>query len=421
MMRLPISVLLLCLVAGCLQKSNPYYCGNRNPDNNCQEPLVHSCAMSMDCPTDVPVCDSVAKICVQCTASEQAACHDDTPICRADEHCHPCSFHDECPSKVCLPTGGCAKAADVAYVVSPNGNDNATCAMNMQCATIMAAVQTPQPYIKLRGSFDEVVTITNNRKVTILVDPGAVLTHNGGNILVIDGNSEVQIYDLAITGASDMGAGISLPSGSSQKLTLEHVSISGNNGRGGAITVSGGTIIIHRSMISDNRGGGISVSMAEFDIENNFIVGNGYDQATTGGISFDKINNGIRIVAFNTISANQSTATPGISCSNNVVLIAPFSNNIVYNNGMIGARQVDLDHCASTYSDISGPGITATNISVSPSFANAGDFHLKAGSPLIDAADPSPLNTPGVDVDIDGDIRPQGKSRDIGADEYKAP
>jgi hypothetical protein len=167
--------------------------------------------------------------------------------------------------------------------------------------------------------------------------------------------------------------------------------------------------------------------MAQFDIENNFIIGNGSTQSVTGGIALDKIGSsgiGMRILSFNTISANMSNVSvnvaPGVSCSNTVTQEVPFSNNIIFGNGAAGAPQVSGANCAFTYSDIgpvafSGQG----NLAVDPLFVNAsgGDFHLTAGSPVIDQADPSA--TP--NVDIDGDHRPQGNRRDIGADEYKSP
>ncbi|MGC9398821.1 MAG: Calx-beta domain-containing protein [Anaerolineae bacterium] len=46
----------------------------------------------------------------------------------------------------------------------------------------------------------------------------------------------------------------------------------------------------------------------------------------------------------------------------------------------------------------------------------AGDYHLQAGSPAIDAGVRS-----AVDEDIDGDSRPRGRTYDIGADEYPDP
>jgi hypothetical protein len=54
---------------------------------------------------------------------------------------------------------------------------------------------------------------------------------------------------------------------------------------------------------------------------------------------------------------------------------------------------------------------------VDPRFANAatGDFHLLAGSPAADVADPTVV----ISDDFDGLPRPQGNGRDLGAFELK--
>jgi hypothetical protein len=41
------------------------------------------------------------------------------------------------------------------------------------------------------------------------------------------------------------------------------------------------------------------------------------------------------------------------------------------------------------------------------------NYHLKSGSPVKDAADPAAT----INVDFDGDTRPQGNRSDMGADE----
>jgi hypothetical protein len=62
--------------------------------------------------------------------------------------------------------------------------------------------------------------------------------------------------------------------------------------------------------------------------------------------------------------------------------------------------------------------VSATgNLNLDPMFIAAlqGNFHLMNGSPCKDAADPAST----IPDDIDGDMRPQGPRRDMGADEIK--
>jgi hypothetical protein len=92
------------------------------------------------------------------------------------------------------------------------------------------------------------------------------------------------------------------------------------------------------------------------------------------------------------------------------------TNSIVYDNGT--GPQVEGANCSWTYSDIGPMGVSGTgNINAPPMFVNLmlGNFHLQSGSPAKDAADPAAS----LAVDIDGDTRPQGTGRDMGADEIR--
>jgi hypothetical protein len=363
-------------------------------------------------------CDSVRHVCVQCTTTQAAACTGSSPVCSNDDHCRGCALHAEClVSNVCRPDGACESAVDVAYASSTQGTDNAPCTMTMPCRTISRALAIGRAVVKLQGNFDESVTI-NNQSVMILADPGTTLTRTGGGTIVsIQGSSSVTIRDLTIAGTSTT-TGVSVMSGA-PVVMLDHVAMSGHGGS--AIDVTGGMLRLSRSVLSNNSGGGISLSMAQFDIENNFIVKNGSTQSSVGGILFDRIAPGQTILAFNTIVANQiqSFEAAGITCIGSGQNVT-FSNNLIYNNAAAGGGpQVIGNNCLWTYSDIGPDGLVSGqgNLNVDPQFVDASNVHLRAGSPVIDKADPSAT----LGVDIDGDIRPQGNVRDIGADEYKAP
>jgi hypothetical protein len=416
-------VMLALLAAGCVRKDNPNYCPGRNADNNCAEgdAGITSCTDNAQCSAPAAICDTVqVHACVQCTPTQASACMKATPVCGADERCRGCRSHAECPlSNVCLPEGSCADPGDVAYVTAPPaGTDNPMCTMAMPCTQIKKALDTRRPYLKLHGSFDEAVMI-NDRSVSVLADPATVLTRTTmGNILTIDGTSNVKIYDLEISGASGNGAGVSLPGGGSQTVTLSHVSMTRNNGTSGAVSVAGGTINIDRSRIASNTSGGISITSAQFDLENNFIIGNGSDGVTTGtgygGVSLNGTNTGTRVLGFNTIAGNKGglDAVTGVVCSL-VTVDLTASNNIIYGNTATGlGAQVGGNHCLWSFSDI-GPQASGTNLNTDPGFV-PGDHHLSAGSPLINQADPAATQP----HDIDGDDRPEDGRRDIGADEY---
>jgi hypothetical protein len=321
-----------------------------------------------------------------------------------------------------LPDGACADPGSVAYV-NLGGTDNPSCSAALPCATIAKALSTARPYLKLHGEFNQSVTI-NNQSVVILADPGTTLTRtSNGNIVTISGGSNVEIYDLAISGGSGNGAAaVSLPAGASPSLTLSRVSISRNDGTGGAVLAAGGTINIYQSTISDNTGGGVAVNETQFDIENNFITGNGSISSSYGGVSISQPGANSRL-GFNTIAGNlgPSGSPAGVTCgflTQDLIV----SNNIIFDNIVAGGgQQVGGAHCLWTYSDIGPSTVTAGagNLNVDPLFVNAngGNFHLQSSSPVIDKADPNST----LSIDIDGDPRPQGNGRDVGADEYKSP
>lgn len=414
------------LFVGCARKSNPYYCAGANPDNNCTEDAAggaHFCTSNAQCSAPASICEIPSNTCVQCTVAQASACSGASPVCGAGGSCRGCTSHAEClGSNACLPDGSCATDDDVAYIAPwPEGTDNPACGMATPCTKVANALATGRRYLKLHGTTDEAVTI-KDRDVTMLADPSATLTRtSNGNILIVDGASNVAIYDLAINGASGNGTGIWLPPGGSQSLTLTRVTMSENNGTGGAITASGGTLNLYQSTIADNTGAGagISLTATSFDFENNIIVHNGDSLTSTfGGVLITQLGNGVHKLDFNTIAQNVSklgSPSAGVTCQ----LIAQrilFGNNIVYGNSN---KQVSGQNCAWTYSNIGPDNVVGTengNMNADPMFVDPGNgtFHIMGGSPVIDKADPDAT----LAVDIDGDARPQGGRRDIGADEF---
>lgn len=422
------------------------YCEQHTDDKDCRGSFPDAdtrCMSNASCMVPTSVCDlGGTRMCVQCIAPDQtSACDGVTPSCGSDHTCHACSKHEDCPlSGACLPDGSCAATAQVAYVDPIQGSGNA-CTLSMPCKKVADALSTNRPYVKLTGTVDEAVQI-NNQNVTILAAPGAQLTRTtSGVILKIDGTSVVEISDLAIAnGLGSTGIGISLPPGNSASLTLRRVNVTGNAGGGltangstltivqstfsgntaGGISVTGGNVTISRSTVSGPADSGIFVSGGQFNITNTIIAGNGGPTTSVGGVHFDQINSGTRRFEFNTVTNNNGIdgAAVGVVCTL-VAQPVTFTNNIVYANQEGGTRtQVGGTNCNWTYSDVGPVAITGTgNINMDPRFVNPAqnNFRLQAGSPAIDKADPAST----LDVDIDGDVRPQGSGRDMGADEVK--
>jgi hypothetical protein len=133
-------------------------------------------------------------------------------------------------------------------------------------------------------------------------------------------------------------------------------------------------------------------------------------------------NGGLIAVSFSTvIDSPISCGTGSAVCSGSSPNGVCIDNSIILNT-LAGAPSdtVTGTRCFGSY-DLVFPQSTAlsgtNNRYVNPmlSAPASGDYHLKAGSPAIDSADPAALDA----IDFDGTARPQGVRNDIGAVELK--
>lgn len=403
------ALLAVLLLAACYQTN-----GNYSPD-------AMACTADQQCSEAAPICHD--ETCVQCTAERKELCIDTQPICGANNACRACSAHAECAdSKVCLTSGACADATKVAYVAAPSagGSDNSICTLATPCTKVSEALKLPHSTVMFLGGVTTENVVVDNRNLTFLAAPGAQLKGaSSGPVIEMKNRSTLQISDLQITdGLGNMvGHGIFMNGSNDSTLDLRRVTLQGNNGTG--IVASAGRVTIERSMISGNNGGGLSLTSTAFTIVNNFIVKNGSPSSTVGGVLFSQVSTPGNKFEFNTVTQNAGGANinTGVECS--AVLSAPtLSNSIIYGNMVSGAGAQVGSSCAWTYSAI-GPVTDAVigngNIKTDPAFESLTNFHLKSTSPARDAADP----TATLLVDFDGDVRPQGAQRDMGADEIK--
>lgn len=422
---LRITVLLVVFLAAPACKTRDrYYCEGAPNDNCLLADADLTCSSSSQCPGERPVCDvGGSGVCVQCTPAEREACGPTTPACR-DNTCQACVAHAECPdSNVCLPDGSCGDDANVAYV-DPAGTDNASCTNAMPCTLVSKALATNRPYVKLTGTTDEAVTIDSGRVVTFLADPGAKLTRTSGTgpiVTVRDNGTSLAVYDLSISDApnSPSGIGIVIPTAAgAPTMTLTRVKVTNNPG--GGISASGGSLAVSQSTLSGNAGGGISITGvgATFSIVNNYIFRNGdQDMGTFGGVNLGVASAGASRFEFNTVvdnrAASGATRGGGLVCDI-IGFAAP--NNIIARNSVGGSTSASTAQTlgACTYPTSRVQDDVSTLGFASPDNAPF-SYKVTAGSSAIDqAATPS-----AVGIDHDGDARPQGQEKDIGADEHR--
>lgn len=395
------------------KEPNPGYC----PSPPCA-PDAGGCGSNADCISPgAGVCDVMGtKQCVQCTATDHAACTANAPVCGADNACRACAAHVECDSNACsFATGSCAVETDVAYV-SSTGADNSTCDKSAPCASIAAALMTARHYVKIHGTIDGGIVVDKGRTVTFLADPGAMLTRGtGGDVLTVrDPGTSLTIYDLTISGATTSSFGIVVTGGttalslirvtvsnnaaggiaSSGSLTIDHSMILNNSSDGPGISVTGGSLSLAQSLISGNRGGGVDVTgtTAKFAIVSNKFVSNGAGDPTSsllGAVNIRTNFSSANLLEFNTFYKNLSTDGIGAAIRCDPATFTARAN-IMFGNGTATNLNQTSGTCAHIYS-ITNPGTVPTgtgNQAGDPMFVNptGGDFHLQAGSPAIGAA-----------------------------------
>jgi Right handed beta helix region len=414
-------LLIIVALAAC-ERTSTRYCelhGTTDPQ---------SCGY-MDAPIDTPKacttdpqcspdrCDLMTMQCVQCLTGSD--CPSASPFCEAQTHtCQACRTNGDCAdSHACLPSGQCADPANVIYADGTNGSDTGPCTLAQPCKTITHAltlVTATRATIRLLGAFDEAV-VFRAVKVAVVADPGTTLTTTGGgapSITFTSTGSSVHIRDLEIK--NSIKGAVAVTAGND--LALSRTSIHDT----GDIAVSdAGTLDLSQSLIYSNLAGGISMGMgAKFLIRNNFIHHNGSSAKDIGGVLIPA-STGQSALEFNTIVDNTTKGggadAGGVSCAASGFQ-AP--NNIIARNTVAGSATAPAANvAANSPCDFTGSSIDQTDVTalhfLNPDSASGRDYHLGSGSIAIDASTvPST-----VTEDFDGDIRPRGPAKDLGADE----
>jgi len=200
-------------------------------------------------------------------------------------------------------------------------------------------------------------------------------------------------------------------------VTIVASTFSRNDGTG--MSASGGTVVIERSTIVDNRAGGIDLAGTKVELRNSFLVRNGNAASPLGAFRLNGTPTG-SIVEFNTIAENQAMDTAAAIQCFSVAIDTTIANNLVFHNTSSTPRPQVAGNGATVKNNFSDEeilgtdNIRTTQASTAIFRAPGADFHLRPGAEAIGKASDSTLA-----IDIDGDVRPQpaGSKRDIGADE----
>jgi hypothetical protein len=225
------------------------------------------------------------------------------------------------------------------------------------------------------------------------------------------------------TAAMVRGAGIFVGDGARVEFRGGQNLVYNNSGRyGGGIYAYGGSMLSGGHVISNSAayGGGIDIYPGEGGaIANMVVAGN---EATSQGSGLCILGAKME-VANNTIVGNGGSAGSGIGIRSQSTPAVTLTNNIVVAH-IVGIR--------NTHQTVSPTLITndfwengtnyvgvltgTTDVHEDPDFVSVvgRDYHLTAGSQLIDAG----TTIPWLHDDFDGDLRPDSCSYDIGADEY---
>jgi hypothetical protein len=191
-------------------------------------------------------------------------------------------------------------------------------------------------------------------------------------------------------------------------VTARRSTFTQNGGPGFSVTDS--TATVDQCVASFNTIG-LFLDSGLFDITNNFVYRNYNASSPTYGIYIYASSPGARI-EFNTVADNSDNASvnvgAGISCDIQTGSTASFPNNIIIRN----RRQTAGSTCVFPSSLVYDSGADISVLKLKSPDVSPYDYHITAGSSAIDIA-----VTSTVDHDYDGDARPAGAQRDVGADE----
>ena len=374
------------------------------------------CRADTDCSGSTPVCNENA--CVQCVANSD--CSGATPVC-TDNTCRGCGSNSDCSSGACQATTGTCIASTALLYTSPAGTVTDACTQDDPCALshAFALAALGRNTISMGpGTYAETFTVSAGTNAIVFGNDAVI-----ASAIAFLGSSQIDLEDLTLgSGFSCTGTSpTTMTTLSMEGVTLDELPFNGNDPvtycdlsllqtvQMGFVSAVGGTLALTNSKLEMDRS---ALSVLH-------VIDTGLpSQGTTVTIT-NSLVNVINKVSGDDIDINVSFSTftnnPTLCVSaTDSMAVEHFSNDIFSTKPDFVTAPTCFDHdlLNATGSAMVAPGLTEANIGfVDPT---NGDFHLKAGSPAIDAADPAATDS----VDYDGVSRPQGAGRDVGAFEF---
>jgi hypothetical protein len=306
---------------------------------------------------------------------------------------------------------------------------------------------------------------TYKERIDFLGKPIQVRSEKGYAVTVIDGspgagvvrfengeNSSSVLDGFTVTGgyATNDKAGI-VCLYSSPTIINNHITGNFSGYHGGGVNCEMASPTIRYNLFTNNgagasgigSGGAIGLSYSNPYISGNVFIGNTADYGGGGAIHVEKqaapviennifaynsaekggalnLFDGTPKVTGNTITYNKAAVEGGAICNGDWAK-STVVNTIVWDNkaGVSGMEIAASPGGSLTveYCDVKGGWPGTGNIDADPLYADAAarDFHLKWGSPCIDAGDGTATSEP---LDFEGDPRLSGGDVDMGADEF---
>lgn len=243
------------------------------------------------------------------------------------------------------------------------------------------------------------------------------LLHGRGGGLYVEGGLALTNTQVLSNTAGREGGGLYMESGSADLVGGLFRSNSVIVGDGGGVRVMNSIHISGTQFISNEAinggGGGVWVG-GSVDATNVLFADN---QAGGGGAAIRLSGGRLRhvTIAHPALGSGPAILMTGGTATITDTIIAGYTVGISQTGGLLSA-DYDLFFTTTPTQTAGGTMVWGPhNLSGDPLFVDpaAGDYHLAAGSPAVDAG-----TNVGVTTDLDGVARPQGAGFDIGAYEY---